>query len=182
MTKFTFLLVNLFLLQIAFSAQLLGEEKVLETKVIFRKRVDGYNNIRIPAICYTKDGTLLAFAEGREAGDKGDIDLIMRRSEDEGKTWGGINVIWDDKDNTCGNPCPVVDLDTGTIWLFLTWNLGSDSEIAIMTGQSGYPRSPWVTYSDDDGKTWAKPKKLPHLRKKKWTWYATGPGNGIQLL
>ena len=182
MTKSTFIFVNLILLQIVFAAPLWGEEKALKTEVLFRKGVDGYNNIRIPAICSTKEGTLLAFAEGREAGDKGDIDLIMRRSEDEGKTWGGINVIWDDKDNTCGNPCPVVDLDTGTIWLFLTWNLGSDSETAIMTGQSGHPRSPWVTYSDDDGKTWAKPKKLPHLRKKKWTWYATGPGNGIQLL
>ena len=115
MTKFTFLLVNLFLLQIAFSAQLLGEEKVLETKVIFRKRVDGYNNIRIPAICYTKDGTLLAFAEGREAGDKGDIDLIMRRSKDRGKTWGEIHVIWDHKINTCGNPCPVVPIYGGAL-------------------------------------------------------------------
>ena len=179
MTKFAFILVKLILLQITFSTPLWGEEKALKIKVLFRKGVDGYNNIRIPAICSTKEGTLLAFAEGREAGDKGDIDLIMRRSEDEGKTWGRIDVIWDDKDNTCGNPCPVVDLDTGTIWLFLTWNLGSDSETAIMTGQSGHPRSPWVTYSDDDGKTWAKPKKLPHLRKKKWTWYATGPGNGI---
>jgi sialidase-1 len=156
-------------------------EKSIETQVLFRKAIDGYNNIRIPAICVTKAGTLLAFAEGREAGDKGDIDLILRRSEDGGKTWGGIEVIWDDKDNTCGNPCPVVDLDTGTIWLFLTWNLGSDSETAIMTGASEHPRSPWVTYSEDDGKTWANPKKLPHLRKKEWTWYATGPGNGVQL-
>ena len=181
MTKSTFIFVNLILLQIVFAAPIWGEEKALKTEVLFRKGVDGYNNIRIPAICSTKEGTLLAFAEGREAGDKGDIDLIMRRSEDEGKTWGGINVIWDDKDNTCGNPCPVVDLDTGTIWLFLTWNLGSDSETAIMTGQSGHPRSPWVTYSDDDGKTWDKPKKLPHPRKKEWTSYATGPRNGIQL-
>ena len=119
MTKFAFILVKLILLQITFSTPLWGEEKALKIKVLFRKGVDGYNNIRIPAICSTKEGTLLAFAEGREAGDKGDIDLIMRRSEDEGKTWGGINVIWDDKDNTCGNPCPVVDLDTGTIWYFL---------------------------------------------------------------
>ena len=79
----------------------------------------------------------------RKAADAGDIDLILRRSEDGGNTWGGIDVIWDDKDNTCGNPCPVVDLDTGTIWLFLTWNLGSDSETAIMTGKSEFPRLPW---------------------------------------
>ena len=63
-------------------------------------RADGYNNIRIPAIRVTKAGTLLAFAEGREAGDKGDIDLIMRRSTDGGKTWSDIEVLWDDSDNS----------------------------------------------------------------------------------
>ncbi len=181
MYKLSFVLIELLLVQIVFGTLLLGTETFIETQVLFRKGVDGYKNIRIPAICSTKDGTLLAFAEGREAGDRGDIDLIVRRSEDGGKTWGEIGVIWDDKDNTCGNPCPVVDLDTGIIWLFLTWNLGSDSETAIMTGKSELPRSPWVTYSNDDGKTWARPKKLPHLRKKEWSWYATGPGNAIQL-
>jgi sialidase-1 len=181
MHKLILIFAKTLLVQLALGTLLWGVEKSIETQVLFRKAIDGYNNIRIPAICVTKAGTLLAFAEGREAGDKGDIDLILRRSEDGGKTWGGIEVIWDDKDNTCGNPCPVVDLDTGTIWLFLTWNLGSDSETAIMTGASEHPRSPWVTYSEDDGKTWANPKKLPHLRKKEWTWYATGPGNGVQL-
>ena len=180
--KLSFVLVKiLLLLQLAFGSLLLGAEKPIETQALFRKGVDGYNNIRIPAICVTKAGTLLAFAEGREAGDKGDIDLIMRRSVDGGRTWSGIEVIWDDRDNTCGNPCPVVDLETGTIWLFLTWNFGSDSETAIMTGKSRHSRSPWISYSNDDGKTWAKPKELPHLRNKEWTWYATGPGNAIQL-
>ena len=135
MHKFILIFTKILFAQLAFGTLLWGVENTIETQVLFRKAVDGYNNIRIPAICETKDGTLLAFAEGREAGDKGDIDLIMRRSLDGGKTWSGIEVIWDDKDNTCGNPCPVVDLDTGTIWLLLTWNLGSDSENAIMTGK-----------------------------------------------
>lgn len=153
MYKLSFFLIKILLLQLVFGALLLGAESSVKSQALFRKGIDGYNNIRIPAICVTKAGTLLAFAEGREAGDKGDIDLILRRSEDGGKTWGGIEVVWDDKDNTCGNPCPVVDLETGTIWLFLTWNLGSDSETAIMTGASEHPRSPWITSSEDDGKT-----------------------------
>ena len=50
-----------------------------------------------------------------------------------------------------------------------------------MTGKSRHPRSPWVPYSNDDGKTWAKPKELPHLREIERNWYAAGPGNAIQL-
>lgn len=74
-----------------------------------------------------------------------------------------------------------MDLERGTIWLFLAWNFGIDSEKAIMTGKSRHFRSPWVSYSNDDGKIWAKPKELPHLREIERNWYAAGPGNAIQL-
>ena len=152
-------------------------------QILYRngKRFDGYNNIRIPAIIATKKGTLLAFAEGRESGDADKIETIVRRSEDNGKTWGPIQAVWVDGDETCGNPCPVQDMETGTIWLFGTWNLGADIESKIMDGTSGKPRIPYVMKSDDDGKTWSKAQKLEHLRKPDWGWYATGPCNAIQL-
>ncbi|MCL2118134.1 MAG: glycoside hydrolase [Planctomycetaceae bacterium] len=152
-------------------------------QILFRKgkENDGYNNIRIPAICMSKQGTLLAFAEGRVAGDTGKIEMLLRRSEDCGKTWSPIQVIWKDGDNTCGNPTPVCDMETGTIWLLTTWNHGLDHEGQIMDGQSQYPRIPHVLKSDDDGKTWSDAKPLSHLRKDNWGWYATGPCNGIQL-
>jgi sialidase-1 len=152
-----------------------------EEQVIFREVADGYNRLRIPAICITKAGTLLAFAEGREGGDAGDIDTILRRSEDGGKTWSPIQVVWSDGANTCGNPAPVVDYETGTVWLFNTWNLGSDREGAIMDGSSGNVRRAYLSKSDDDGRTWSKPVEMPHLRKPEWRWYATGPCHGIQL-
>ena len=60
--------------------------------------------------------------------DTGDIDLLVKRSVDGGKTWGPQQVVWDDGANTCGNPCPVVDQTTGTIWLPMTWNHGKDTE------------------------------------------------------
>jgi len=150
-------------------------------QTVFQRGDDGYNNIRIPTICRTNKGTLLAFAEGRVAGDAGKIKTIMRRSEDGGKTWSSLQIVWEDGDNTCGNPAPIVDRDTGTIWLFLTWNLGTDGETAIMTGKSMYPRKVFLCKSTNDGKTWSDPVEMPHLRKKAWRWYATGPCNGIQL-
>ena len=150
---------------------------------VFRSGTEGYHTFRIPSLIATQRGTLLAFAEGRKSGggDAGDIDLLLKRSTDGGRTWSAPQVVWDDGGNTCGNPAPVVDQETGRIWLFLTWNLGSDHERDIMGGKSQFPRRCYVTFSDDDGKSWSAPKEMPHLRKDTWRWYATGPDKGIQL-
>jgi hypothetical protein len=77
---------------------------------VFRQGEEGYRCFRIPAIVKTNKGTLLAFAEARRkgCGDTGDIDLVCKRSEDGGKSWSAMSVIWDDGENTCGNPAPVV--------------------------------------------------------------------------
>ena len=143
----------------------------------------GYHTYRIPALIVSPKGTLLAFCEGRKKGrgDAGDIDLLLRRSFDGGKTWRPVQVIWDDADNTCGNPCPVVDAATGTIWLLLTHNLGTDTEAMIVEGKSKGTRTVWVTHSSDNGATWARPVEITRdVKPKDWTWYATGPGVGIQ--
>ena len=144
----------------------------------------GSHTYRIPAIVRTAKGTLLAFCEARRASrsDTGDIDLICRRSTDGGETWGEDIVVWDDAGNTCGNPCPVVDLDTGAIWLLMTWNLGTDTLGTIVRGTSKDTRRAFVSVSRDDGVSWTGPAEITDaVKKSEWTWYATGPGNGIQL-
>src|SRR5215471_3322921 len=79
------------------------------TLPVFTAGENGYHTYRIPALVATPRGTLLAFCEGRKAGrgDAGEIDLLLRRSTDGGKTWGRVQVVWDDGPNTCGNPCPL---------------------------------------------------------------------------
>ena len=154
-----------------------------ETEV-FVSGQDGYHTYRIPASVVTTKGTLLAFCEGRKKSrsDTGDIDLVIKRSSDGGKSWSSMSVVWDDGLNTCGNPCPVVDRDTGTIHLLLTWNSGKIHESKIKSGFGEDSRRVFVSHSTDDGKTWTKPKEITAATKKKdWTWYATGPGAGIQL-
>ena len=81
-------------------------------------------------VAVTAKGTVLAFCEGRKhsASDTGDIDLLVKRSTDHGRTWSQQHVLWDDAGNTCGNPCAVVERETGTIWLLTTWNRGDDHE------------------------------------------------------
>jgi sialidase-1 len=151
---------------------------------VFTAGTDGYHTYRIPAVLRAKDGTLLAFAEGRKSGrsDAGDIDMLVKRSRDDGRTWSKQSVIWDDADNTCGNPCPVLDRATGTIWLLLTHNLGTDKETEIITKKSKGTRTVWVARSDDHGQTWTKPVNITRATKDpSWGWYATGPGIGIQI-
>ena len=156
----------------------------ISRQVIWRSGEGGYHTYRIPAVIRSANGTLLAFCEGRKGGrgDAGNIDLLLKRSVDGGQTWSRSEVIWDDGPNTCGNPCPVVDQATGTIWLLLTHNLGSDHESSIVAGTSVGSRTVWVTSSSDDGVTWNEPHEITDTTKEAdWTWYATGPGVGIQL-
>jgi sialidase-1 len=144
----------------------------------------GYHTYRIPSLLVAANGDLLAFCEGRRnsAADSGDIDLLERRSTDGGRTWSQTQVVLDTGDNTAGNPCPVVDRATGRIWLALTCNPGSDAEKAIVAGTSSGTRTAWVMYSDDHGRSWSTAREITATAKRPdWTWYATGPGTGIQL-
>lgn len=143
----------------------------------------GYDSYRIPAIVTTTEGTALAFCEGRKAGsgDSGNIDIVLRRSHDNGDTWSDMAIIVDDGADTCGNPAPLVDRDTGAVVLLITKNRGSDTEGEILRGQAP-PRTVWISRSTDDGVTWSAPEQITDsVRRDGWRWYATGPGHGIQL-
>ena len=144
----------------------------------------GYHTYRIPSIITTLRGTLLSFCEGRKnsRSDSGDIDLLLRRSYDGGQTWGEVQVVADHGEDTIGNPTPVIDRDTGTVWLLLTKNPGYATGEQLMSGYEAGTRTVWVTHSNDDGETWAETEEITDTTKKTdWTWYATGPGVGIQL-
>ncbi|MFI7137014.1 exo-alpha-sialidase [Streptomyces massasporeus] len=152
-------------------------------QVLFKASQDpGYACFRIPAIVRTTSGTLLAFAEGRvlNCGDAADIDIVLKRSTDGGRTWGPLQVVTEGAGDTHGNPAPVVDRGTGRILLAETYNTGRTD-----AGNCTVPcdRTPHLQYSDDDGRTWSEPRDLSdEILPEHWnSWYATGPVHGIQL-
>lgn len=154
-----------------------------ESVPVFVSGEEGYACFRIPAVISTSKGELIAFAEGRKNGcsDTGNIDLVMKRSADGGKSWSPIQLIWDDGENVCGNPAPVLDETTGVIHLLSTWNLGSDKESEIIAQTSEDTRHVYVLSSSDGGETWSEAREITATTKlPNWTWYATGPGSGIQ--
>lgn len=182
---FCFLMLIFFCRDIASAASLTsGISRLDSLNFIYKAGENGYSCFRIPALIYTKDGTLLAFAEARKnnCGDSGDIDLVIKRSSDRGKTWSSLQVVWSDSTNTCGNPVPVQDRVTSRIWLISTWNLGTVHEKQIISDAAKKGRHVYKLYSDDDGRSWSGPTEITdQVKKPDWSWYATGPCHGLQI-
>ncbi|RYZ49437.1 MAG: exo-alpha-sialidase, partial [Chitinophagaceae bacterium] len=152
----------------------------------------------MPAIIQLPDKDLLAFCEGRVngAGDFGDINLVMKRSADGGKTWSALETIVDIGTLQVGNPAPVVDLADpaypgGRIFLF--YNTGNNHEGEVRKGKG--LREAWYITSVDNGRTWSEPVNITtqvHRPKnvasnpaynftEDWRSYANTPGHAMQF-
>lgn len=165
---------------------------------VFESGKEGHKSYRIPAIVTLKNGTLLAFAEGRvnNAGDFGDINIVLKRSTDHGKTWSAIQTIVNYDQLQAGNPAPVVDLTDpmypqGRVFLF--YNTGNNHEGEVRKGKG--LREVWYKTSIDGGVTWSeavnittqvhRPKQpeanAAYNFNEDWRSYANTPGHAMQF-
>lgn len=165
---------------------------------VFVSGTEGHKSYRIPAIIGLSNGELLAFCEGRVngAGDFGDINIVMKQSNDGGKTWSLLQTIVDADSLQAGNPAPVVDLTdpaypNGRIFLF--YNTGNNHEGEVRKGNG--LREVWYKTSTDNGKTWSNAVNITtqvHRPKQSqvnaaynfaedWRSYANTPGHAIQF-
>ncbi len=154
---------------------------------VFKSKTEGYAQIRIPSVVVTKQGIVLAFAEGRERPtDQAENDIILKRSSDGGKTWGPLQVVHEDGKNSLNNPTAVVEQERGRVFLMYQRIPAHMKEHGknIETGHEGtniYRNL--LVWSDDDGATWTKPLDVTRTTKRATnaTTIASGPGIGIQL-
>lgn len=165
---------------------------------VFVSGTEGYKSFRIPAIIKAPNNDLLAFCEGRvnSSGDFGNIDIIMKRSSDNGATWSAIKVVANFDSLQAGNPAPVLDLTDpafpkGRIFLF--FNTGNNHEGEVRKGKGW--REVWYTTSVDNGVTWSEAVNIttqthrpnqPQINasynfKEDWRSYANTPGHGLQI-
>ena len=256
-------------------AKVTEKEDVFEGGRNNQPNKDGIKSYRIPALLKTDKGTLIAGTDERRLhhSDWGDIGMVVRRSSDNGKTWGDRIVVSNPRDNEHAKhadwPSPVnIDMalvqDPETKRIFAIYDMFLESkavfslpgqapkayeqvgdkvyQVLYKQGESGRytirengevfdpqnrktdyrvvvdPKKPaysdkgdlykgneligniyfeyseknifrvsntnylWMSYSDDDGKTWSAPKDITHGIRKDWMHFlGTGPGTGIAL-
>ena len=255
--------------------------KVTEKEDVFKGGMhnqpnkDGIKSYRIPALLKTDKGTLIAGADERRlhSSDWGDIGMVIRRSEDNGKTWGDRVTITNLRDNprasdpSIGSPVNIdmtLTQDPETKRIFAIYDMfpegkgifgmssqkeeaykeinGKTYQILYREGEEGTytirengivytpdgkatdyrvvvdPVKPaysdkgdlykgdqllgniyfttnktspfriakdsylWMSYSDDDGKTWSAPQDITPMVKADWMKFlGVGPGVGITL-
>ena len=256
-------------------AKVTEKEDVFEGGRNNQPNKDGIKSYRIPALLKTDKGTLIAGTDERRLhhSDWGDIGMVIRRSEDNGKTWGDRVTITNLRDNpkasdpSIGSPVNidmVLTQDPETKRIFAVYDMfpegkgifgmssqkeeaykeidGKTYQILYREGEQGAytirengtvytpdgkateyrvvvnPVKPaysdkgdlykgdqllgniyfttnktspfriakdsylWMSYSDDDGKTWSAPQDITPMVKADWMKFlGVGPGVGITL-
>ncbi len=164
-------------------------EPLLTHTDVFTSGQEGYHTYRIPAIEASPDGSLIAFAEARKynADDPGfgkqDIDLVCRRSTNNGATWSPMKVLEDPGELwSAANPATAVDRAKGRVWVFyLRSRPGRSTDTARPLTDDMQTLARW---SDNNGLSWSEPIDLTavarDMKDPNWRASVAGPGGAIQ--
>ncbi len=163
-------------------------EPLFQTQPLFTPT--GTNYYHIPGLVVTAKGTVLAYASWRDVAalDWGNIHIVMRRSNDGGKSWGPEHKI-----AHLGAPVQAIARSSPPKAKGHEDEVTVDNPVAIadISGVVHFIycveyRRVFYMRSDDDGLTWSQPTEISKVFEKyrakfDWKIVATGPGHGIQL-
>ena len=142
-------------------------EGVIEYHNLFDKTMEkGVSCYRIPAIVTAPNGDLVVAIDERvpSCGDlkwSKDINIVVRRSSDDGKTWSDIETVvnfpWG---QSASDPSMIVDEVTGDIFMFYNYmDLKKEKNVYYLH----------VVKSSDNGKTWSEPQDITsQIAKPEW--------------
>ncbi len=139
----------------------------LESQSLFNTKIkENVVCFRIPAIACATNGDIIVAVDERtkSCGDlrhEDDINIVIRRSEDNGKTWSEIKTIIDYPiGESASDPSFIVDKITGEIFLFFNYmNLKFEKDIYYLK----------FVKSSDNGNTWTKPIDITNqISKPEW--------------
>lgn len=138
---------------------------------LFTAGENGYMTYRIPGLL-AQGNTVLAYAEARRDGfgDWADIDVVLRRSADGGRTWEPMRVLADAGKDTVNNPVAIPGKKAGEIHFLYCVNYAKAFHMR----------------SEDGGRTFSAPREItaafePLRKQYDWNVIATGPGHGIRM-
>ena len=158
-------------------------EGLFETKDVYVAGQDAIREYRIPALVTTVKGTLIAVCDARverPADAINNIDLAMKRSFDNGRTWGPLKILADfPGQQAAADSSMLVDRMTGTIWIvydhFLDKLLSSE-----LRKQERRQIALHLIHSQDDGQTWSEATDITQtVTKPGWEVVMAAPGRGM---
>ncbi len=134
---------------------------------LFNKSMtEGVSCYRIPAIVTATNGDLIVAIDERAPscadlrGSK-NINIVIRRSSDNGKTWTEIEKVVDFPDGkSASDPSMIVDEITSDIFLFYNYmDLDKEKDVYYLH----------VVKSFDNGKSWSEPQDITsQIAKSEW--------------
>jgi hypothetical protein len=124
-----------------------------DSHTLFVSGTNETHTYRIPAIITAKNGDLIAACDARRksAADlklQRTIDIVFRRSSDNGKSWTPVEVLDQLDDGGCSDPSFLLDSSTGNIFCFYNFMVQDISSTEFRF---------FVQKSSDHGQTWGKP-------------------------
>ena len=171
------------------SAAALQAAPTLTQTDVYVSGKDGYHTFRIPAIETAPDGTLIAFAEARKytREDPGygrqDIDLVYKRSTDNGATWSPMVILEDPGEEwSAANPATLLDRTNGKLWVFYIRGRPKRSSDTARPGTDDINNM--ARWSADNGRTWSEAIDMTavarDMKDPAWKCSMPGPGGAIQ--